>query len=109
MSTSNTQPDLADVIADWRGDASVLRRRGDVKIAETLEKCAEDLRAFDDFTQWLSEADAMKRSGWSGDKVRRHARLFLQTEHVRQVKRNYLLRACIVPRRLHLEMVRASA
>jgi len=41
--------------------------------------------------------------------VRRHALAFLHTPHVVMEKRVYRLRACIVPRRAHLEMIRAAA
>jgi hypothetical protein len=103
-------PELSQVLTDWRGEAAVLRRRGDERAARLLEQCASEAAAVaDEFTAWLSEEDAARRSGWTGDQVRRHARKFLHTPHVVVDRRVYRLRACIVPRRQHVEMVRESA
>ena len=103
-------PELRNVVADWLGEAAMFRRRGETSVAITLEQCAADVSAVaDDFTTWLSEADAARRSGWSGDQIRRHARKFLHTPHVIFEKRAYRLRACIVPRRAHHEMIREAA
>jgi len=76
VSTTTETPELVQVVTDWRGEAAVLRRRGDA---------------------------------WTLTKVRRHALAFLHTPHVVMEKRVYRLRACIVPRRAHLEMIRAAA
>lgn len=110
MSICAPRPELAGIIADWRGEAAVLRRRGDERTARILEQCAEEAAdVTDEFTQWISEAEAARRAGWSGDQVRRHARKFLNTSHVMYEKRQYRLRACIVPRRGHPEMLREAA
>lgn len=110
MALTAEAPELLQVIADWRGDAAVLRKRGDDRTARVLEQCAEQAAdVADEFTTFLSVEDAMRRSGWAHAKVVRHARLYLHTPHVRVVKRSYLLRACIVPRRQHVEMVREAA
>lgn len=110
MKTTADAPELSQVIADWRGDAAVLRKRGDERTAKVLEQCAEQAaEAADDFTAWLSVEEAMRRSGWAHAKVVRHARLFLHTPHVRVEKRAYLLRACVVPRRQFVGMLREAA
>jgi hypothetical protein len=110
MTTRVERRELADVLADWRGEAAVLRRRGDERAAKLLEQCASEAAIVsDEFTMWLSETDAALRAGWSTDQVRRHARKFLESGHVAYERRAYRLRACIVPRRAHPEMVRAQA
>lgn len=110
MNTVATMPELAQVVADWRGEAAVLRRRGDQRAAALLEQCADEVAAVsEEFTGWLTEDAAARRAGWTLTKVRRHALAFLHTPHVQQEKRTYRLRACIVPRRAHLEMIRAAA
>ena len=102
--------DLADVIADWREDAAILRRRGDQRTAEVLEQCAADVTGVAlEYIVWLSESEAQLRSGWTAGKVRSHARAFLHTPHVRTEKKGYWLRACIVPRRAHYELLREAA
>lgn len=110
MTTTAEAPELAQVVTDWRGEAAVLRRRGDTRAAGILEQCADEVaQVADEFTTWLSEDAAARRSGWTLSKVRRHALAFLHTPHVVAEKRAYRLRACIVPRRAHLEMIRAAA
>jgi len=110
MKTTADAPELSQIIADWRGDAAVLRKRGDERIAKVLEQCAEQAaEAAEDFSTFLTVEDAMSRSGWAHSKVVRHARLFIHTPHVRVEKRAYLLRACIVPRRQFVSMVREAA
>lgn len=110
MALTAEAPELQQIITDWRGDAAVLRKRGDDRTARVLEQCADQAaEVTDEFTTWLSVEDAMRRSGWAHAKVVRHARQYLHTPHVRFEKRTYFLRACIVPRRQHLEMVREAA
>lgn len=105
-----TAGELSQVLADWRGDAAVLRRRGDARAAELLEKCASEMAAVaDEYTSWLTESQAGLRSGKRPGQVRRLALQYLHTPHVRPEGRAYLLRACIVPRRQHLEMIREDA
>jgi hypothetical protein len=102
--------DLSDVLSDWREDAAILRRRGDARAADLLLQCATDVAGVaEEYTSWLSEAEAQLRSGWTAGQVRRHARAFLHTPHVQAERRAYRLRACIVPRRAHYELLRAAA
>ncbi len=110
MKTTADMPELKQIAADWRGDASVLRKRGDERTATVLEQCAAQVADLsDEYSEFLTVADAMSRSGWSHTKVVRHARLYLHTPHVRVEKRAYLLRACIVPRRQFVSMLREAA
>lgn len=110
MSTSAAVLELYQVLADWRGEAAILRRRGDARVADVLEQCAAEVGGIaEEYTVWMTEEAAARRSGWTLSKVRRHALAFLHTPHVKSEKRAYLLRACIVPRRAHLEMIRAAA
>lgn len=110
MNTTAETPELTQIVADWRGEAAVLRRRGDTRAAVLIEQCADEVSAVaEEYTLWLTEDAAARRSGWTLSKVRRHALAFLHTPHVQHEKRTYRLRACIVPRRAHLEMIRAEA
>lgn len=95
---------LADVINGWRAEAAICHRRGAQATAVVLEGCADEVAAVaEEFTTFLSEHEAVRRSGWSPEKVRRHARLFLDTPHVRWdgPSKTFTLRACIVPRQSH--------
>lgn len=110
MNTTAQAPEIGQILTDWRGEAAVLRRRGDERAARLLEQCADEASvAVDEYTVWLTEEEAARRSGWTPSKVRRHALTFVHTPHVRHEKRAYQLRACIVPRRVHLEMLREAA
>lgn len=108
-STSAPALEVADVLAEIREDALVLRRRGHPRDAEMLEGVADRMsRAASDLLTWWSEEDAAAASGWSIAKVRRHARLFVHTGHVRYERRRCFLRAAIVPRALPPSIARAS-
>jgi hypothetical protein len=120
MSTNSTEsattaavPELAQIAENWRHEAEVLAKRGDRRTAGILTACADEvLAAAPEFTRFLSEAEATQRSGRTGNQVRRLALAYLGTPHVRMIRRGgrvmYELRACIVPRRMHLEMVRGA-
>lgn len=109
METTAAAPELADVIAGAREDASVLRRRGHTNDAILLEQLADDVaEAGAELLEWVAEDDAALQSGWSVTKVRRHARAFANTPHVRYEGRRVLLRACIVPRAVPASILRAA-
>jgi hypothetical protein len=101
--------ELADVLSEIREDAAVLRRRAHTRDAELLEQMADRVsRAASDLLTWWSEEDAAAASGWSLAKVRKHARQFAHTGHVRYERRRYYLRAAIVPRALPASIARAA-
>jgi len=57
---------LEQLLADWRGDAQVLRRQGHGCEAEQIERFADDVtRLAEDYLRWLSEDEARLRSGRS--------------------------------------------
>ena len=91
---------LEQVLADWRGDAQVLRRRGDARLAEQLERCADEAAAAaEDYIRWLTEDHACLRSGWS---IRRLCVQFPTWErqgHARRDGKRRLYRMLIVPQR----------
>ena len=104
---------LEQVLADEREDVAVLRRKGDPRTAEILERVLDRVaRAAEPFTTWLSEKDAMLRSGkavpWLRDRFPMWERQGLaRRDPVHPRKRQYL--ECIVPVRLNLDAVRADA
>ena len=62
---------LEDVLADWRGQAAVLRHRGHGLQAETIEQVCRDVAtAAEDYLSWLSETEACLRSGRSAKWLR---------------------------------------
>ncbi len=110
MTTAAARPDLLQLLADLRGDAAVLRKNGQGTLADRYVEIADSVAdAAHEFTTWLSEADAATRSGWSHETVRRWARKFVETPHVRWTKgKGYELLACIVPRRFHHQLAAAD-
>lgn len=96
--------DLAQVIADWRGDAAVLRRRGDARVAEALERCAEDAAAAaEEWLLWLSEGEAAMRAGHSEEWMRGRFEQMRREGHAKLIRRGVRqYRACAVPRRANV-------
>jgi len=90
--------DLADVIADWRGDAAVLRRNGNAAGADILERCAREAAASaEEWLLWLSEGDAALRAGRSVSWVRGRFEQLRREGHARQTsKHTRIYRACAI-------------
>jgi hypothetical protein len=106
-----TQSALATVVASWREDAGVVRRRDPRStVPEVLVRCADEVaRVAADAITFLTEEEAMLRSGWTREKVRRHARLYEGGDSVRTDGRKFFLLAAIVPRRQHLSVIEHAA
>jgi hypothetical protein len=97
-----TPRELAEVIADWLGDAAVLRRNGNVAGAEILERCAREAKesTAEEFMLWISEGEAMTRSGHVAAWFRARFEAMRREGHARTMKRGVRqYRACAVPRR----------
>lgn len=63
--------DLSQILADLRGDAAVLDRAGQPGIAARYRELADDIAASaEPWLTWLSEVDAMLRSGRSREWLR---------------------------------------
>jgi hypothetical protein len=100
---------LEEVLADWRGDAAVLRRQGHEAQAALLERLASQAaEAAHEFITWLSEGEAQLRSGRSPAWLRRQFPEWEQAGHAKRVKRARLYRMLIVPRRPNLESAREA-
>ena len=91
---------LEQVLADARGDAAVLRRRGDQRTAAALESICDEVRdAAADYLTWLSEDQAMLRSNHREAWFRRRRAEWLASHNARQVGRRWQYRALVVPQR----------
>ena len=99
----NTEPgrELADVLADARGDAAVLRRSGNAGQAEYVEAlCDQIADAAGDYLRWLSEGDAFLKSGLAPRTLHRRFRDLHECGLARyNAKREREYRACAVPSR----------
>lgn len=96
---------LESVLVRWESDAAVLRRCGERRAADLLERCIADVRASDaeDWMAWISEGEAALQAGRSVAWVRAHFDAWRREGHARETPshvRSY--RACIIPRRANL-------
>ena len=99
-----------DVLADFRGEAAVLRHNGHKAQAESMERICDTLaEAMPDYLTWLSESEAVLRSGW---RVRRLREAFPGWEAQGMAEKRGRLRyyrQVMIPRRANLEAARADA
>lgn len=101
------------VLADWRERASHCRRVKDSRVADIIDDICNDVAdATEDYRHWLSEGDAMIRSGkgkyWLRSKFGDWARADMARWSPKNSRaREY--RACILPQRSDLERLRADA
>lgn len=93
-------PDLAQVIADVRGEAAVLEsNRAGFSVERVREILADVAGAAEEWLTWLSETDATVRCGYSAVWLRARFPVWQREGHARLAGRARQYRACIVPRR----------
>jgi hypothetical protein len=87
----------------------VLRRRGDTRLAEQLDRCADEAAAAaEDYIRWLTEDKARLRSGWSRARLRAHYAAWERQGHARRDGKRRLYRLLIVPQRANLLAAREA-
>ena len=90
--------DLAEVIANAREEAELLKRRGYTQHASSLEDFAEQAAtAAEDYLKFVSEADALLR-GASRAFLRRNFPIWEQDGHAKTEGRVRYYRAIMLPR-----------
>jgi hypothetical protein len=96
--------DLQTVLDRWTADAAVLRRNGEVRLADTLDRCAAEARtAAEEWLTWLSETDAELRSGYRAAYFKARREGWRRDGNARQVARfKWEYRAAVVPRRANV-------
>ena len=100
--------DLAEVLADLRGEAAVLRKnRATFSVDRVEEFCDRVTAAAEDYLTWLSEKDAAIRSGHSEDWLRGRFEALRRDGHARLAGRARQYRACAIPRRA--DVINAAA
>lgn len=99
---------LAEILADAREEAQVLRRAGNAGQADYLDALLSQIRdSSEGFIVWRSEADAMLKSGLSARALRRRFRELLDSGLARYGQkghREYL--DCAVPNRPEIREAR---
>lgn len=100
---------LEQVLADWRGDAQVLRRRGHEHDAVLIERiCDEVAHAAEEYLRWVSEEDAMLRSARSRAWLRSQFPDWERLGHARRDGKRRRYRLLVVPARANLTAAAAA-
>lgn len=95
--------ELETVLADMASDADALERTGNLKQAEYLRGSIARLRAAaEGWLIWLSEPDALIRSGFQLDWLRGRFEALRREGHARMVGRNRQYRMCAIPRKANV-------
>lgn len=103
----NAVGDLTQVLSVWRAEASVLKKHKQHALASQLDRCADDVEeAASDWLTWLSESDAMIRSGKSRDWLRGHFSEWERDGHAKLHGRERRYRRVIVPVKRTLSQAR---
>jgi hypothetical protein len=99
--TSPDTPDLAQILADAREEAQVLRANGAGFAVDRVESLIEDVAArTEDARHWLSEEQAMLKSGLASRTLRLRFRWLRECKLARYGKRHRReYRADVVPQR----------
>ena len=96
---------LEQALADTRGDAAILRKRGHAHDAELLESlCDRFARAAEDYLTRLTEEQAMLQSGHSRSWLRSRFSEWEQAGHAGREGRRRWYRAVLIPRRGHADL-----
>lgn len=101
------------VLADWRERATSCRRVKDERVADIIDEiCQEFADATEDYRRWLSEGDAMIRSGKGRYWLRARFGDWARNDLARWSPKNARAReyrALIVPQRTDVAALRADA
>jgi hypothetical protein len=91
---------LDELLAEYRADAAVLRRYGDVQVADALLRVANDVeKAAEPYLRFISETEASIRAGKSADWIRSRYADLAREGHARKVGGARLYREVAIPRR----------
>ncbi len=89
---------LETVIADWRQSAQASRRTGHGSTAELVESIVKDVeRAAEEYLRWLTEDDAMLRSGRRRGWLRTRFPEWERAGNARRDGRKRLYRMLVIP------------
>jgi hypothetical protein len=104
---------LEQVLADEMGDVPVLRKHHKDDIADAIERvCRRVLDATEDYRKWLSESDAMIRSGKGRYWLRARFGEWAHNDLARWAPRNPRAReyrAIVIPQRSDWAAIQADA
>jgi len=102
---------LEQVVADWREEAKIFRKRGIPRLAKVIEQLLDDVCAADgieEHMRWISEEEAMLRSGRSLAWLRAQFPDWEQLRYARRDGKKRQYRMFIVPRRPNIAAAAAA-
>lgn len=101
---------LKALVESMQREADVLASNGAPDLATVKRRDAESIaQAEPDAVRWLSESEAMLRTGWPRPKVRRHAQMYQHTGHAVREKGVWRMLAVVVPQRVPSSVLEQSA
>lgn len=101
---------LEDVLADWRGQAAVLRANGHPSQAQSIEDVCDSVAScMVDYLMILTEEEACSRSGRGTEFLRTRFPAWEASGMAFRVGRHRRYRAAAVPVRPNLDAARAEA
>lgn len=104
---------LEQVLADWREELPVLRKHGQHALADAIERFADEVAdATEEYRSWLSERDAILKSGKKAPWLRNHFPAWERQGLARwdpSDKRARQYRDLIIPARTNVAALRADA
>jgi hypothetical protein len=112
MSEMRASAPIAQVVADMKSEAMLLERSGAKALADSKRFDAERIAAAcPDAMTWLNESEACLRSGWTLNRVRRHAAQYETAGTARRLGKRgqWQLLAVIVPQRLATSLMVLAA
>jgi hypothetical protein len=104
VETGERRP-LEAVLADWREEARILRKRGVARIGRVIEQLCDDVAGaigIEEHLRWISEEDAMLRSGRSRTWLRAQFPEWERLHHAKRDGKRRLYRMLVIPVRANL-------
>ena len=100
---------LEQVLADLRGEAAVLRKHGDARVADVMDALTDRVKtAAEDYITWLEEDDAMLRSAHQRRWFRNQFPTWAAEGNAKKEAGRYYYRMCVIPQRANLSAARAA-
>lgn len=101
--------DLAQLLADVREEATILEaNHAAMSVARVRQLLTDVEAAAEEWLLWLSEGDAMVRTGFSAAWLRARFDAWAREGHARLAGRARQYRACVLPRRANTEQAAAK-
>lgn len=100
---------LEQVLADLRGEAAVLRKHKDSRVAEVIDDIVDRVKdAAEDYITWLEEDDAMLRSNHQRRWFRQQYPTWEAEGNAKRENGRYYYRMCVVPQRANASAAYAA-